>query len=266
MKAHLFFLAALCVAPAPWAVPSEDQSPAKTDGASTQATPASELKSADIAKAPADSQVSDLAKRIQAVTNSKSRVVVEIAKMADAGIESSVIEAYAQTANVPTLKPDEILFLHDHGVSAEVITTLIKRSGQIMTQQAQAQKEAQERFAQQQANQSATLVPQRSVPPTATAPATFNYYVTPPPTYTYGYPIYTYPPYPAYGYSYPRPYSSYYSPIYSPSYANRFSNFYVSHHPNASLSVGIHTPRPESFYMSRWMWNGTTGKPVDLVR
>ena len=88
-----------------------------------------------------------------------------------------------------------------------------------------------------------------------------------PPAYTYAYPAYTYA-YPALSYyGYARPYSTtYYSSACPPSYAARYNNFYYSHNPHASLSVGIHTPRSTSFFASRWNWNGTTGKPVDLYR
>lgn len=264
MKIHFLPLAAFCAASTAFAAPSEIETPAKASDTSNQPAPAVEQKSADPAKTTAEAPPADLAKRIQLVTNPKSAVVVEVVKMIEAGIDPSVIEAYVQTAVVPSLRPDEILFLHEKGVSAQVITTLIKRSGEMKTQQVQAQKESQERLARPQTNPSPN-----PAPAAASTPATFNYYVSAPPTYpgnTYVYPAYTYA-YPVYTYGYGWPYySSYYSSVCPPSYATRFNSFHYSHQPHASLGVGIHTPRATPFFSSRWTWNGTTGKPVDFYR
>jgi len=261
MKTCLLSLAAVCLASIT-GIAAAETAPAG-DAPSPQAVTADEPKSSAAAKAAPNAPATDLARRIQAVTNPKSPVVAEIVKMVEAGLDSSVIEAFIQTAIVPPLRPDEILFLHEKGVSSQVITTLIKRSGEVKAQQ--AQKESQERLTQQQANQAAAAAQPASQPQ---APATFNYYVTPPvyPSYTYSYPVYSYA-YPIYTYSHAWPYrSSYYSPACPPSYAARYNNFRYSHQPHSSLSVGIHTPRTASFFSSRWMWNGTTGKPVDFHR
>lgn len=263
MKTQLLSLVAICLASA--AAPEREIPPANNP-APTQILSPGEAKNADAAKATTDAPAPDLAKRIQSVTNPKSPLVTEIVKMAEAGIDSSVIEAFVQTAIVPLLRPDEILFLHEKGVSSQVITTLIKRSGEVKTQQAQAQKESQERLAQQQANQSAAAA-QQTTPQNAQAPATFNYYVAPPayPAHAYTYPVYSYA-YPVYTYGYAPYRSSYRSSVCPPSYAARYNRFHYSHQPHSSMSVGVHTPGSGSFFASRWTWNGGTGKPVDFHR
>ena len=268
MKASTFLLGAIWFVSSHVTALAENEAPAKANNAANAPSPVNETRKAEpSATSSTAPQTTDLARRIQGVTNNKSAIVLAIANMADAGVEASVIEAYAQNATVPALKSDEILFLHEHRVSAQAITALIKRSSEIRTQQIQTQKESADRLALQQNYQAATVAPQPSVPPPSPAPATYNYYVAPPAAYNYAYPAYTYA-YPALSYySYARPYpTTYYSSACPPSYAARYNNFYYSHNPHTSLSVGIHTPRSTSFFASRWNWNGTTGKPVDLYR
>ncbi|MBI4664688.1 MAG: hypothetical protein HY735_38355 [Verrucomicrobia bacterium] len=275
MKAHLLLLAAICVVSNRPPAFAENDTPVKAEPAPIVPASSDEAKKGETSaeattgKAAATTQPTDLAKRIEAVVNKKSEVVQAIADMAEKGVEPSVIEAYVQTVNLSELRSDEILYLHNHGVSSPVITALIKRAGEVRGLQAQAHREAQERLAQQRTAQAANNAVQPSPPPVAPQAPVYNYYVsTPPPAYTYSYPVYTYATYPLYSFSYAWPYYRNYSSATCPplSYATRFQNFHYSHNPHASLSVGIHTPRSPSFFSSRWMVTGTTGKPVDFHR
>ena len=260
MKNRLVSLVILGVIASPLPVFSEKDAAAKAEVVPATLTLASDTQKAETPAAPAET--ADLAKRIQAVVANRSPVVEAIVSMAKAGIEQGVIEEFARNTNVPLLRADEILYLHHHGVSSQVITTLIKRSGEVKAEQAQTIKDAQARLAQQQAARAANIAAQNPAPPpVAPAPVYNHYYVNPPPVYTYGYPY----AYPIYSYAYTRPFRTHQAPtsqIYP--YAQRFQDFQNSHQPYSSLNATIQTPASPSFFASRWVWNGTTGKPVDV--
>lgn len=117
---------------------------------------------------------------------SVSSLSEEIVKMAAAGVGTGIIRAYVErsmTAYPP--RAEEIVYLHEHGIPADVVTALIQRASEL-----------QER-AEKAARESAKLAPQR-VPPAPPAPVVQQ-------------PVYVYPPQPAYGaytysywYSYPK--------------------------------------------------------------
>lgn len=56
----------------------------------------------------------------------------ELVKMKDAGLEGNVIKAYVESMRVPfKATADDILYLHEHQVSDEVICDWIKKGGQL---------------------------------------------------------------------------------------------------------------------------------------
>jgi hypothetical protein len=130
----------------------------------------------------------------------------EIVKMARAGVGTEVIRAYVERSTIAAPpRAEEIVYLHECGVSAEVVTALIKRAGELRAAAAQA---------------SASLAPQGTpyapAPTVALQPAPpvpaqvivqQPVYVYPPQpapvTYAYAYPRYVYANYPAWGYGWP---------------------------------------------------------------
>ena len=115
----------------------------------------------------------------------KIGIVSEVEKMVQAGAAPDVIKAFIQNwTSQFTMTADEILHLHDIGVSTDVLTTLIQRSAQLEAQ--------------------ALPVP---VPnPSGPGPATYpEMAATNPPAYMYPYPS----SYPSYAYSYLYPGATY---------------------------------------------------------
>src|ERR1700687_386187 len=61
----------------------------------------------------------------------------DLVRMTGAGVSAAVIKPYVETST--TIHPptaDEILYLHSHGIPAEVVTALISRSEQLRMQAA----------------------------------------------------------------------------------------------------------------------------------
>jgi len=106
--------------------------------------------------------------------------------MFNAGLDEAALLAYVGSAPPITLKADDVIYLHDHGVSTTVITTMLQHHGHIETQQAPAQAQPP------------------MVPPAAYQAAQPAYVAAPD---TYPYPYYSYPYYDSY-YPYYYPYSS----------------------------------------------------------
>jgi hypothetical protein len=134
--------------------------------------------------------------------------IADVLKMAERGVDASVIKAFVE--NYPVAyhaSADEIITLHEAGISSEIIAALLRRSTELRTQQWEANQRALAQRAQAQRAAAATEMPSRppavTVAPQAPAPA---------PQVNYVYP--TYPTYPAYSYSYsyalPLSYSSAY--------------------------------------------------------
>lgn len=171
--------------------------------------------------------------------------IADIVKLVKAGVGTSIIEAYIQNSNVAYYpSAEEILRLHNLGVPPELLQALIKRGGEMRSQQAQAIKENSERLAQQQtvapvapvAAESPSQIVVQSVQP-ASPPITYNYYYSDAPYYSP--PLY----YPRYNYGYVSPFYSSYSYGIGSShfYRPRYSSFYTSY-PRHSLNVVCRTP------------------------
>ncbi len=132
--------------------------------------------------------------------------VAEIAKMVEAGVGNDVIKAYIQNSTT-AYRPDatEIIALKEKGASADVLTAMLTRGGELRSQQARETASPPAAFAPQSAD-------------SQYAPASAYEFAQPVvyPDYSYSYPIYdsSY-----WWYSYPWPsiywpsfYFSYYSP------------------------------------------------------
>jgi hypothetical protein len=136
-----------------------------------------------------------------------SAQVAELVKMTESGVEPSVVKSYVEnstTADRP--RAEEVIYLRDHGVSAEVISALIRRAGELGDQAARASQQMLNQTAQQAASAAAAASTASPQPPYA-SPS----YIQPAPTYLESYPQYVYTSYPAYGYTAPYIYGSYYS-------------------------------------------------------
>jgi hypothetical protein len=224
---------------------------------SVPATPANEatnpssdkIKNTDTPKAPALLNTSGVAKKPgEAAPPRLSGGVAEIVRMVEGGVEPSVMEAYIQNTNIPFYpSAAEIVYLHELGVSSQIITALIRRGGEVRAQQAQVSKDLQQQIAQQQqqAAANANNYNQAAAAPVTYVrqPASYNYYVNSYPSYSYAYASYPYaysyyvPFYSSYSYYY-RPYRSFYYPVSYNRYCYPSSSRFVSY-PRHSINAGI---------------------------
>ncbi len=125
--------------------------------------------------------------------------VMDLVKMSDAGMDSAVIKSFVENSSTGySLKTDEIIYLHNHGIPDSIITTMIQRGGELRAQTA----------------------PAKAVNP-APQTASTAYVYSGNPSYVYTSPS-SYVGYPAYSYCYP---GSYYygSPYYWPPVGFSFS-------------------------------------------
>jgi len=120
--------------------------------------------------------------------------IAEIVKMTESGVDSATIKAYVeQSATVYPPNADEVIYLHQHGVSSDLIAAFIRRGAELNTQRARGPSLNQ------------------TMPTAAIAPASVSVqtpaYVYPAqpvqPVYAYSYPNYVYVDYPTYSYSWP---------------------------------------------------------------
>ena len=149
--------------------------------------------------------------------------VPDVVKLAQSKVSDNTIVTYIQNANMSYagMSADEIVYLHDQGVSDRVVTTMLN--------QRQKMTEANAQWSAQQTAAASTAVPQTTTAQTATvqypvSAAPVVTYVQPPPVST----IYI-----AHDWSYPRlaGYGCY------PSYGSY--GYYGSYYPSVSFSFGI---------------------------
>ena len=142
----------------------------------------------------------------------------EIVRMSEAGTDSTVIQAYVENSTtIHSLRAEDIIYLHEHGIPGSIITAMIQRAGKLREETAIAS-----------AAQSVQPAPMNPAPAPAPGQAARPVYVTPPltpsyayasyPNYVYNYPNVTYIPYSGYGSCYSRPYY-YSSPYFGLSYS-----------------------------------------------
>src|SRR5207249_4791950 len=56
----------------------------------------------------------------------------ELVKMSEAGTDAAIIQAYVETSTAAYRpKADDIIYLHEHGISGTIITALIQRGGKV---------------------------------------------------------------------------------------------------------------------------------------
>jgi len=141
--------------------------------------------------------------------------IAEIVKMVDAKIDPDVIQAYVKSSRIaynPTA--NEIIALKDRGVSAEILTAILQRGGEV---RAQAQRAGVAPAAEAAPRPSSTAAGPVYAP--AYVPGAAPAY----PAYSYTYPAVQYV-YPSYSYGYPAYYPWYSSynwgwPYYWPSFS-----------------------------------------------
>lgn len=155
--------------------------------------------------------------------------VTEIVRMSEAGVDPEVIRTYAEkSTSLRNPTAEEIIYLHQHGISPQIATALIHRSAELSAQNASANKVVPAQMVQPSPPtvvRDYLQVPAPSSGPVLNDPVGYHY-----PTYNYGYPGYSYSYYTAplyYGYSY-RPYYRTCYPFtgyrsYSPVYYPRFN-------------------------------------------
>ena len=177
-------------------------------------------------------QNAQLVDKLKAAAANLSPPVVELVKMADSGADSTVLQAYVENSPVAyTLKAEEIIYLHEHGISTTIVTAMIQHGAKLREQMeiAQASTAAQSVQAQSPPASQATYAVDQSAPvyaasPTYAAPSSPIYF--PSYSYPYGYPnYYSYPNYycssfPTFGFYFSRPY--YYGRTFGRSYGSSF--------------------------------------------
>jgi hypothetical protein len=142
---------------------------------------------ADPVDAQAPAPVAQATQTVVVAPPGPAKAASDVVKMFDAGVKEPAILAYVSTAPPMVLTADDVIYMHNHGIPGDVITTMLKHHADLGTVQAPAAAQAQP-----------PLVPPASY---ATAqPA----YVSTDGGYPYSYPYYDY----GYGYPYYYPYSS----------------------------------------------------------
>jgi len=146
---------------------------------------------ADTMNVAAAASDAEMREKFKAAGSNVSLPAIEIVKMSEAGADSAVIQSYVENLTIPySLRAEDVIYLHDHGITTPVITALIQRGTKLREQQAAT---AQANAAAQAAQQA----PPANAGSYAPAPVAPTYAASP----AYVYPTYTYPSY-AYDYGY----------------------------------------------------------------
>ena len=150
-----------------------------------------------------------LLEKLKTAAANLSPPILEIVKMSDAGADPATIHAFVETSSIAyNPRSEEIIYLHDHGISSSIITAMIQHGAKLREQGAAAQANA--------AYQAATAQPSPATADTYPVEAALPAYVASPsyaapgyyPSYAYPYPSYPYwyAPYPSFGGYYSRPF------------------------------------------------------------
>ena len=162
-------------------------------------------------------------------TNNVSPAVAQIVKMHDAGVPEDVLLSHVQSASVSAVNADEIIYLHEMGVSKTVITALIQKNhvpNDLATTQPADTKSSSRILAKPQWDQP----PSGGTPPVAQESTTTPAVVTQSaPVYVQPAPVYVQPPVTYYAPSY---YPYYYRPHYYPYYSGYYG-------PSFSIAFGF---------------------------
>ena len=127
--------------------------------------------------------VQTLGESVRAVNTAPPQAVNEVVKMSEAGVEEKTILSYVATAPAVVLKADDIIYLHEHGISTAVISAMLQHAPQFQAAQAPAPAPAQ-----QQAP--ATAYYPAPVAQPVYVPTPEVVYTAPYPYYDYYYPYY----------------------------------------------------------------------------
>jgi hypothetical protein len=207
----------------------------------------------------------------------------DVVKLAQSGVTDSVIVAYIKNSPGP-FQPnaDEVLRLHDLGISSAVITAMLERGAELRRQAASMPPAGYPAYGPPGPS-SDTQAPTSYVETASAEPASSVVYIGS------SYPVYTYPYYSYYWY-YPYGYYPYgycgYHPYYRSGYYSRYrsgyyhgyyrksgQDFHYLEHPNYypwySGSSGYRTPIPQARtggLPGRGWYNGTVRQPVAVTR
>jgi hypothetical protein len=182
-----------------------------TSSIATYAIEQEQPKPASAARSNPSPMVEKIGDKIRAVNGGSSQAT-EIAKMSDAGVDEKSILSYIESLPPARVKADDVIYLHEKGVSSTIITALLQRAATVSAPQ----------------TQTATAAPAAQAEPAQPAhpPVSTPVYIQPPaPVYVSPPPVaYTVPSYSYYGYP------GYY-PYYSrPSFSIGFSAGFPFHH------------------------------------
>lgn len=158
----------------------------------------------------APASVEQLNEKVKALNTTPAQPVSEIIKMSDAGVDEKTILSYIDNSAGFALKADDVIALHERGISTAIITAMLQHPAKF-----------------QVAQSTAAPPVQSAAPVTYATPATQPVYVTSPQVvytdpypYTYGYPSV----FISGGYCYPRPY--FYGGFRGGFYPRSFSTFH----------------------------------------
>ena len=108
-----------------------------------------EVRASETAAAE-QAEMTDLARRIEAITARYSLGLPDIVRLVQGGVDKQVVLAYIKSSTVPFApSSQQVLQMHRLGVSPEIIKAIIDRGIEVRAQQAQAFREQQERLVQQ---------------------------------------------------------------------------------------------------------------------
>ncbi|HUR44621.1 MAG TPA: hypothetical protein VMZ27_02005 [Candidatus Saccharimonadales bacterium] len=142
--------------------------------------------------------------------------VREIVRMSEAGTDPAVLQTYVENSNLAyTPRPDEIIYMHEHGLSANLISAMIQHGARLRDQVAQAAPQPAQAAPAPQPQPNPTYVAQQPAP---------TYVETP--SYTYASPSVVYVPYSG---------SSY--------YWGGYGGYYGGYYPRPYFSLGFSAPR-----------------------
>src|SRR5688500_15625822 len=72
--------------------------------------------------------IASAAERPSAALPHVAPAIAQLAKLNDSGVSEEVLLAYVQNSPVPKPNAEELIYLHERGVSTPVITSLLKRN------------------------------------------------------------------------------------------------------------------------------------------
>src|SRR5436190_14039998 len=82
--------------------------------------------------------VQRLGDTVRVINTAPAQAVTEVVKMSDAGVDEKAILGYVAGAPAIVLRADDIIYLHEHGISTTVITTMLQHGPQVQIAQAPA--------------------------------------------------------------------------------------------------------------------------------